>query len=346
MAYTQSIRLNPITQEWEHWVPDSINLPGYWMPGLVGTIQGAIPAQYAPRDSNEINGIVEIYDLVNSGKVKSEIIDSNLNANLLDITDEFELIPSAAIAAIQSITESIDWSQFKPNNAILKIHDPFRYQFIPFEDNIKIVNDSLFWPRVEFINPLSGSIIISGTAYYNFAPVTVDFTLENEPITGFLQGSPSHAQIQWKQLRSNIHNSNNYMFHVEISNKGGTTFTNDYMVETIDIKNHPMFGKNLITNYDGMTNLEGWEIAVGSPMTFRTWDEYSRYGYGNKLTAFSGSSDDPVAYQTYMAGLIGPPPEKIEIDEWEFDCVIGGGNNPEERTTNLYYDIEIGRAHV
>jgi hypothetical protein len=292
MAYIESIRRNPKTLSWEHWVqPDGE--PGYWLEGLFGRIftqnGNYVPANtLSDLDGN--SGIVNVYESVDSGIVITNTKKSVINLNQLKRVKDI------------SITELID-----NTNVDTRVPIILKYSL---STDIIMVNDTILNAELIVHNPISEDSL-------KYSWKLNDKEISNKPI-----------------LNEVIKNSTGKSLIAEVTNKAGTTLTQNIIINTIDVKKSSLFGNNLIKNTDGSTGMSNWTVSIGNPKVGNSWSPITQVGRGDGFTAFNGSAED---INIPNRNVIGPQYQQL-TDNWNFDTFFEGG---QEYNSDMYCDIDL-----
>ena len=306
MAYIQTIRRNPKTLEWEHWVQPT-GRPGFWFPGLYGNIfnQHGINQPYnILNDSDSLTGKVDLYETVTTGQVKS--VPQNTDINIIQLQKFEDITISELISPDTLNAEVIAFTFGKPIIVLYSL-----------KNDIQIVNDTYLQAILKIYNPEKRNI------------AKVEWKLNNNIIQN------EADQINFPDsINLKIKNATSANLIANITNDGGVTTTPNISITSIDVKNHKLFGKNLIKNSDASTGIGPWTTVRGTPESARTWNPISNQGRGDNWSTFINiNNDDPNR-------KIGPHPSQLS-NNWMNNSFFEGGTDENFDYTDMYYDIDL-----
>ena len=348
MAYDQLIRRHPQTLIWQHWVSADNADGGYWVDGLMGNAMLAngdpIQSNITQSDVTNYTNTVHIYETINNGNIQNRIVDSSINSNILyQMYDDiiYELIPpTESEIVIEELLTPPNWQLFRPQIISYSLHEDFKIVSGTYLDANAIVYNPLSSSSYQILNDIiytDNNINITSGSIYPQSELNLTWKLG----TKILINESPYSQSGY--FHGKLPAATNTVFRLEAKNRGGITTSREYFATTIDFKNHPMFGRNLIKNPDGSTGLSKWKVVRGIPKVIKAWNQNTGEGWGDAWTAFKGSGDSQYEINTLGNdfNIIGPLPGDIGMENWKFESFFTGGQVTDPRWTDMYYDVDL-----
>ena len=319
MAYTEYIRKNAKTLDWEHYIPSDTGDNATWLPGLYGKIftnNGNYTIPTKLEDINNFDGNVSIYNGINSGII---------------------LTPA-----------KITWLNIKEYN---KVNNVNIVELLDSAENLE-----MYAPIILFSSINAPEILIAyGTSYQNilrtYNPILAENPLNDKYVT--YNWKLNDKPIQKRTYETNIDGItedslivsasfiNDSILSCEISNNVTKTETKPITIKPVQLKNEKKLGINLIQNIDGADGLKKWTVdTTGQPEVDMIWNPDTQSGRSDPLTAFGGSGDFQPEFQKNDFNIIGPYPANLNTP-WEYKQFFHGGSTETDNYTVCYQDIDI-----
>jgi hypothetical protein len=304
MAKNILIRHNPQTSDWEHWESDNEST-GYWLPGLYGKI--FTPFGTFKKDTY-ITDVKNDNGTVNIFEFNTGIVNTNISKTNTNI-EKLKKVKNINITELIDTPE--DNSQYTP--VVIKFTN---------SQELQVVKDTTLNLSVTVYNPVLNSIL-----RYTW---NADGNVVKENST-----DNTYSQL--------IGINNNITIYSEITNGIEKTKTPEIQIKPIDLNKDPLFGKNLIKNFDGSIGLSNWVTVSGIPRTNSKWNQQTQEGKSDETTAFNGSTDFPNELSRNDFNEIGPYYKSI-ISDWNYNSFFEGGIDSVSNKTEMYYDIDVSNA--